>query len=50
MVFSLIVTWIAVYQGYDLKSNAVRISRATIKTVVYLSMIVLALDFILIVL
>ena len=47
IVFALIIVWIAVYQGYYLEPSAVGMSRATTKTVVYSSTIVLALDFIL---
>lgn len=47
VVFGFVVTWIAVYQGYYTVPNALGISRATTKTVVYSSLAVLALDFIL---
>ncbi len=47
VVFGFFVTWIAVFQGYYCQPNAVGISRATTKTVVYASLMVLALDFIL---
>lgn len=47
IVFGFVVTWIAVYQGYYSIPNAAGISRATTKTVVYSSLAVLALDFIL---
>ena len=47
IVFALIIVWIAVYQGYYLEPDSVGMSRATTKTVVYSSIIVLALDFIL---
>lgn len=47
LVFGFFVTWIAVYQGYYTVPNAAGISRATTKTVVYSSLAVLALDFIL---
>lgn len=46
-VFGLVVTWIAVYQGYDAVPTAQGISEATTKTVVYSSLAVLGLDFIL---
>jgi phospholipid/cholesterol/gamma-HCH transport system permease protein len=39
------VTWIAVFQGYDLEPTAAGIARATTKTVVYASLAVLGLDF-----
>lgn len=47
IVFGFVVTWIAVYQGYYTVPNAIGISRATTKTVVYASLAVLALDFVL---
>lgn len=47
MVFGFVVTWIAVFQGYDTVPTAEGISRATTRTVVYSSLAVLGLDFIL---
>jgi phospholipid/cholesterol/gamma-HCH transport system permease protein len=47
VVFAVIITWIAVYQGYYTEPNAAGIGRATTRTVVYSSLMVLALDFIL---
>lgn len=47
VVFSLVVGWIAVYQGYDCVPNAQGMSRATTKTVVYSSLAILGLDFVL---
>ncbi|CBV41814.1 lipid asymmetry maintenance ABC transporter permease subunit MlaE [Halomonas elongata] len=47
LVFALVVTWIAVYQGYALVPTSEGISRATTRTVVYASLAVLGLDFIL---
>lgn len=47
LVFGFIATWIAVYQGFYSKPNSVGISQATTKTVVYSSLLVLALDFVL---
>jgi len=47
LVFAVVVTWIAVYQGYHAKPNSLGISRATTKTVVYSSLMILALDFVL---
>lgn len=46
-VFALVVTWIAVFQGYDLIPTSEGISRATTRTVVYSSLAVLGLDFVL---
>nr|WP_297459281.1 lipid asymmetry maintenance ABC transporter permease subunit MlaE [uncultured Halomonas sp.] len=45
--FALVVTWIAVFQGYDLIPTSEGISRATTRTVVYSSLAVLGLDFVL---
>lgn len=47
LVFAFVVTWIAVFQGYDCEATSEGISRATTKTVVYASLAVLGLDFIL---
>lgn len=47
VVFGFIVTWIAVYQGFDTVPTAEGISRATTRSVVYSSLAVLGLDFIL---
>lgn len=47
VVFGFVITWIAVYQGYYAEPNARGISVATTKTVVYGSLLTLALDFVL---
>lgn len=47
IVFGFVVTWIAVYQGFFTKPTAEGIGRATTKTVVYASLAVLSLDFML---
>ncbi|TWI55398.1 phospholipid/cholesterol/gamma-HCH transport system permease protein [Pseudomonas duriflava] len=47
LVFAFVVTWIAVFQGYDCDATSEGISRATTRTVVYASLAVLGLDFIL---
>ncbi|WP_257263765.1 lipid asymmetry maintenance ABC transporter permease subunit MlaE [Endozoicomonas sp. ONNA2] len=47
LVFGIVVTWIAVFQGYDAIPTSEGISRATTRTVVYASLTVLGLDFIL---
>lgn len=47
LVFGFIVTWVSVYQGFYSEPNAAGISRATTKTVVYGSLLVLAFDFVL---
>ena len=47
LVFAFVITWIAVFQGYDCEPTSEGISRATTRTVVYASLAVLGLDFIL---
>ena len=47
IVFGFVCSWIAVFQGYDLVPTSEGISKATTKTVVYSSLAILALDFIL---
>lgn len=47
LVFGVVVTWIAVYQGYDSEPTSEGIGKATTKTVVISSLAVLGLDFIL---
>ena len=47
IVFGFIVTWIAVYQGFDAVPTAEGIGRATTRSVVYSSLAVLGIDFIL---
>lgn len=47
VVFGAVVTWIAVFQGYDCDPTSEGISLATTQTVVYGSLAVLGLDFIL---
>jgi phospholipid/cholesterol/gamma-HCH transport system permease protein len=45
VVFGLVVTWIAVFQGYDAEPTSEGIAAATTRTVVYSSVAVLVLDF-----
>lgn len=45
--FGVVITWIAVYQGYDTAPTSEGISKATTRTVVYSSLAVLGLDFLL---
>ncbi len=45
VVFGVVITWIAVYQGYMCTPTSSGIARATTKTVVYASLAVLGLDF-----
>lgn len=47
LVFGGVVTWIAVFQGYDAEPTAEGISAATTRTVVYGSVAILVLDFLL---
>ncbi|NVK72832.1 MAG: lipid asymmetry maintenance ABC transporter permease subunit MlaE [Oceanospirillaceae bacterium] len=45
--FSIVVTWIAVYQGYECVPTSEGIGKATTRTVVLGSLAILALDFVL---
>jgi phospholipid/cholesterol/gamma-HCH transport system permease protein len=47
IVFAIIVTWVALYNGYYVVPNALGISRSTTQTVVVSSLLVLAMDFVL---
>nr|WP_228497324.1 lipid asymmetry maintenance ABC transporter permease subunit MlaE [Shewanella intestini] len=47
MLFGIVVTWVALYRGYEVEPNPEGISRATTSTVVQASLAVLALDFLL---
>ncbi|WP_210396564.1 lipid asymmetry maintenance ABC transporter permease subunit MlaE [Motiliproteus sediminis] len=47
IAFGFVVTWIAVFQGYDCVPTSEGISKATTKTVVYASLAILGLDFLL---
>lgn len=47
VVFACAVTWIAVYQGYAAVPTSEGIGYATTRTVVYSSLVILALDFVL---
>ncbi|MDX1803828.1 MAG: lipid asymmetry maintenance ABC transporter permease subunit MlaE [Alcanivorax sp.] len=47
VVFGAVITWIAVYQGYEVTPTSEGIATATTRTVVYSSVAVLALDFLL---
>lgn len=47
IVFGFVVTWIAVFQGYECVPTSHGISRATTKTVVFSSLVILGLDFVL---
>jgi phospholipid/cholesterol/gamma-HCH transport system permease protein len=47
IVFGLVVTWIALHQGYHAEPTSAGIANATTRTVVYGSLAVLGLDFVL---
>jgi phospholipid/cholesterol/gamma-HCH transport system permease protein len=47
IVFGFVITWIAVFEGYDTVPTSEGVSRATTNTVVHGSLAVLGLDFIL---
>jgi len=47
LVFGVVVTWVALFEGYDALPTSVGVARATTKTVVHASLAVLSLDFIL---
>lgn len=47
IVFAFVVTWVALFNGYYVVPNALGISKATTKTVVLASLLVLGIDFLL---
>ena len=47
IVFGVVVTWVAVFEGYDAVPTAEGVSRATTRTVVHSALAVLGLDFVL---
>jgi phospholipid/cholesterol/gamma-HCH transport system permease protein len=47
LVFGVVVTWIALFQGYDSTPTSTGVSRATTKAVVHSALAVLAIDFVL---
>ncbi|MGU9956597.1 MAG: lipid asymmetry maintenance ABC transporter permease subunit MlaE [Arenicellales bacterium WSBS_2016_MAG_OTU3] len=47
VVFGFVVTWVAVFEGYDAEPTSEGVSRATTRTVVAASLAVLALDYLL---
>ncbi|OOZ37415.1 lipid asymmetry maintenance ABC transporter permease subunit MlaE [Solemya velesiana gill symbiont] len=47
LVFGVVCTWIALFQGYDATPTSEGVSRATTRTVVHSSLAVLGLDFVL---
>lgn len=46
LVFGMVATWIAVFEGYDAVPTSEGVSRATTRTVVHTSLAVLGLDFV----
>ena len=46
-VFAILITWVALYNGYHAIPNAIGISKSTTQTVVVSSLLVLAMDFVL---
>lgn len=47
LVFGVVVTWIALFQGYDSVPTAEGVSRATTRAVVHAALVVLGIDFVL---
>jgi len=47
VVFGFVVCWIAIFQGADCIPTSEGVSRATTRTVVYSSLAILGLDFVL---
>lgn len=47
VVFGVVVTWIALFEGYDAMPTSEGVSRATTRTVVHSALAVLCLDFVL---
>jgi phospholipid/cholesterol/gamma-HCH transport system permease protein len=47
LVFGVVVTWIALFQGYDATPTSAGVSRATTRSVVHSALAVLGLDFVL---
>ena len=47
VVFGFVAVWIALFEGYDAVPTAEGVSRATTRTVVHTSLVVLGLDFVL---
>jgi phospholipid/cholesterol/gamma-HCH transport system permease protein len=47
IAFGVVITWIAIFQGYDCVPTSEGISRATTRSVVYSSLVILGLDFVL---
>ena len=47
LAFGVVVTWIALFQGYDAMPTAEGVSRSTTRAVVHAALVVLGLDFVL---
>jgi phospholipid/cholesterol/gamma-HCH transport system permease protein len=47
LVFGVVCTWIALFQGYDTVPTSAGVSRSTTQTVVHSALAVLVLDFVL---
>jgi phospholipid/cholesterol/gamma-HCH transport system permease protein len=47
LVFGVVCSWIALFQGYDAVPTSEGVSRSTTRTVVHSSLAVLGLDFVL---
>ena len=47
IVFGFVVTWIALYEGYDAVPTSEGVGRATTRTVVHSAFAILGLDFVL---
>ncbi len=47
LVFGIVVTWIAVFEGYDATPTSAGVSEATTRSVVHSALAILALDFVL---
>jgi phospholipid/cholesterol/gamma-HCH transport system permease protein len=47
LVFGILVTWVALFQGYDASPTPDGVSRATTRSVVHSALAVLGLDFVL---
>jgi phospholipid/cholesterol/gamma-HCH transport system permease protein len=47
VVFGFVVSWIALFEGYDATATSEGVSRATTRTVVHASLAILGLDFVL---
>jgi phospholipid/cholesterol/gamma-HCH transport system permease protein len=47
LIFGIVVTWIAVFEGYDATPTSAGVSKATTRSVVHSALAILALDFVL---